>query len=561
MLPLHHNFFLMNRRADISIFTSLLFLILFQGCVAKRLGKQAARFESAGMFAKAADLYYKASLKKPNVVEFKTGLRRSGQIHLEELSQLVNQAYINRDYHKAVYDFLALKGFLNKVKYAGVELNIDYSTQRIFENARELYLSDRYEYGQKLIGESDFDEAKKVFNEIHQILPDFRDTRSYLNMATIEPIYLRGVNLFSQRKYMDAYQEWEKVTMYDGGYKDVNSLMHQALNERYKEGVLFLINENFSAAALALGEVYKKNPKFEDVKNLYLEARNEPIYRSAMVDLNAGKCRAAYYGFEKVIADVGAYKDAAAKRKRALDCAQYPIALATGKISDNQKEITERGKKVIVCGGSGLHLETALGLYTLEKAPEDQQFRHEASTMSHDELVQILAKLTKLHNTTDITDRNRLIRAIEVAKASHFVNKTEDTEQKISKANKNLIFGIKMPREIIRQRISTRLQLRLNEGMIDEVEGLLKNDLKPEDIIYYGLEYKYITLYLIGEIDYNEMYEKLNTAIHQFAKRQMTWFRRMEKKGIKIQWLDGMNEPEKIALQITDIVGRTNYTS
>lgn len=341
MLPLHHNFFLMNRRADISIFTSLLFLILFQGCVAKRLGKQAARFESAGMFAKAADLYYKASLKKPNVVEFKTGLRRSGQIHLEELSQLVNQAYINRDYHKAVYDFLALKGFLNKVKYAGVELNIDYSTQRIFENARELYLSDRYEYGQKLIGESDFDEAKKVFNEIHQILPDFRDTRSYLNMATIEPIYLRGVNLFSQRKYMDAYQEWEKVTMYDGGYKDVNSLMHQALNERYKEGVLFLINENFSAAALALGEVYKKNPKFEDVKNLYLEARNEPIYRSAMVDLNAGKCRAAYYGFEKVIADVGAYKDAAAKRKRALDCAQYPIALATGKISDNQKDAIE----------------------------------------------------------------------------------------------------------------------------------------------------------------------------------------------------------------------------
>jgi tRNA dimethylallyltransferase len=98
-------------------------------------------------------------------------------------------------------------------------------------------------------------------------------------------------------------------------------------------------------------------------------------------------------------------------------------------------------------------------------------------------------------------------------------------------------------------------------GIYDEVEGLLKNDLKPEDIIYYGLEYKYITLYLIGEIDYNEMYEKLNTAIHQFAKRQMTWFRRMEKKGIKIQWLDGMNEPEKIALQITDIVGRTNYTS
>lgn len=341
MLPLHHNFFLMNRRADISIFTSLLFLILFQGCVAKRLGKQAARFESAGMFAKAADLYYKASLKKPNVVEFKTGLRRSGQIHLEELSQLVNQAYINRDYHKAVYDFLALKGFLNKVKYAGVELNIDYSTQRIFENARELYLSDRYEYGQKLIGESDFDGAKKVFNEIHQILPDFRDTRSYLNMATIEPIYLRGVNLFSQRKYMDAYQEWEKVTIYNGGYKDVNSLMHQALNERYKEGVLFLINENFSAAALALGEVYKKNPKFEDVKNLYVEARNEPIYRSAMVDLNAGKCRAAYYGFEKVIADAGAYKNADAKRKRALDCAQYPIALATGKISDNQKDAIE----------------------------------------------------------------------------------------------------------------------------------------------------------------------------------------------------------------------------
>lgn len=319
----------------------LMILMLPTGCTVKKFAKQASQYEAAGMFKEAADLYYQAAIKKPQVVEFKTGLKRSGQIYLEDLAAGINQAYNRGDYRKSVYDYLAMQEFAAKVKRAGIDLNIDYSTQRIYENARELYLTERYEQGQKLITEQNFEEAKQVFSEVHNINPDFKDTKSYLNTATLEPLYQSGSNLFSQRKYMDAYREWERVSARDPNYKDVKILLEQALAERYKEGTLLLMDENFDAAATALGDVYRINSGYLDVRSQYFEARNEPIYRRSNQNLKSGKCRTAYFGFENIIKDAGDYKDSRTLREQSLACAQYPVAVHTGKMPDHTADGAE----------------------------------------------------------------------------------------------------------------------------------------------------------------------------------------------------------------------------
>ncbi|MFH1121218.1 MAG: tRNA (adenosine(37)-N6)-dimethylallyltransferase MiaA [Bacteroidota bacterium] len=219
---------------------------------------------------------------------------------------------------------------------------------------------------------------------------------------------------------------------------------------------------------------------------------------------------------------------------------QYNIFDYQRDLAQAANEILSRNHIIVICGGSGMYLEAALGLYHLSEAPADEEFRKEAEALPDEVLLHTLGTLRPLHNTTDTLDRNRLIRAIEVARAGL------DERQKNGKtpispvtADNSLVFGISYPRNIIRQRITERLELRLKEGMLNEVESLLNNGIKPEDLIYYGLEYKYLTLHLSGKIGADEMFSKLSTAIHQFAKRQMTWFRRMEKKGIRIQWLEG----------------------
>jgi tRNA dimethylallyltransferase len=166
----------------------------------------------------------------------------------------------------------------------------------------------------------------------------------------------------------------------------------------------------------------------------------------------------------------------------------------------------------------------------------------------------MLASLRPLHNTTDTLDRNRLIRAVEVARAEFSAKQQNGkSHQSLVNIDNSLIFGVAYPRQTIRQRITTRLESRLNKGMLNEVRSLLNSGIKPEDLIYYGLEYKYITLHLTGKISKDELFNQLNTAIHQFAKRQMTWFRRMEKKGIPIIWLEGSIGAEINALYIKDI--------
>lgn len=202
------------------------------------------------------------------------------------------------------------------------------------------------------------------------------------------------------------------------------------------------------------------------------------------------------------------------------------------------ESIRKMGKKSVLCGGTGLYIEAALARYKLLKVPENKQLRKQLEEYSWEELEQKLAKLKKLHNSTDTTERKRLIRAIEIE--TYHQEKPEKI--KTFPAFNYLIFGVDVPRQMVREKITNRLKNRLEHGMIEEVEKLLKNGLKPDQLIFYGLEYKFITEYLTGELTYQEMFQKLQTAIHQFAKRQMTWFRRMEKKGFKIHWIDGTKD-------------------
>ena len=197
------------------------------------------------------------------------------------------------------------------------------------------------------------------------------------------------------------------------------------------------------------------------------------------------------------------------------------------------KSIYERGKPAILCGGSGLYIEAATCGYSLPEVPPNPQLRAELEQYDDNTLIARLASLKSLHNNTDYDTRKRLIRALEIAiyEAEHPVNHTLFLPKRCR------YIGIDVSRDVRNARIDARLKARLEEGMIDEVESLLKSGIAAEDLIYYGLEYKFVTRYIIGELSYEEMFYGLQTAIHQFAKRQMTWFRGMERKGIKIEWV------------------------
>ena len=198
------------------------------------------------------------------------------------------------------------------------------------------------------------------------------------------------------------------------------------------------------------------------------------------------------------------------------------------------RDIRSRGKFPVVCGGSGLYIDSIVSGYKLLKVPPDEQLRTELGEKSMEELIDVLKGYKKLHNITDIDTRKRIIRAIEIER--YYKNNPVRSEMpKIE----TLVVGVKTDREVRRRKITARLKQRLEEGMLEEVKGLLDSNIDAETLIYYGLEYKYITLYLTGKISYDEMFSGLETAIHQFAKRQMTWFRSMERKGIGINWVDG----------------------
>lgn len=199
-------------------------------------------------------------------------------------------------------------------------------------------------------------------------------------------------------------------------------------------------------------------------------------------------------------------------------------------------EIKSRGKFPVLCGGSGLYIEAVLKNYRLIEVPPNKELRRELEGKSLAELTEILTSLRHiLHNDTDVETDRRAIRAIEIEK---YYAENPQMESEMPVIN-SLNIGIDFDRELRRQRITKRLKQRLDEGMIDEVQKLLDSGLTPEQLIYYGLEYKYLTLHLTGQLTYTEMFRQLEIAIHQFAKRQMTWFRGMEKRGTRIHWIDG----------------------
>lgn len=198
------------------------------------------------------------------------------------------------------------------------------------------------------------------------------------------------------------------------------------------------------------------------------------------------------------------------------------------------EEIRKKGKLPILCGGTGMYIESVLRGFKLLDVPQNPALRESLKGKSLVELEQILASYKVLHNKTDVDSAQRAIRAIEIEE----FYKTEAPDKREYAPINSLIIGVDIDRDLRREKISKRLRARLDEGMVDEVRAILATGVNPDDLIYYGLEYKFLTLYIIGQLTYDEMVSQLEIAIHQFAKRQMTWFRGMERRGLHIHWLD-----------------------
>ena len=211
-------------------------------------------------------------------------------------------------------------------------------------------------------------------------------------------------------------------------------------------------------------------------------------------------------------------------------------------------EIRQRGVLPILCGGTGMYIESVLKGYKLLPVPENPELRASLADKSLDELTTILAGYKKLHNSTDVDTVKRAIRAIEIEE----YYRQQPVSAREFPAINSLVIGVDIDRDLRRAKITRRLKQRLDEGMVDEVRALLDAGIPAEDLIYYGLEYKYLTLYAVGQLTYDEMFHQLEIAIHQFAKRQMTWFRGMERRGFNIHWRDASLPMEQ---KVEEIVG------
>lgn len=214
------------------------------------------------------------------------------------------------------------------------------------------------------------------------------------------------------------------------------------------------------------------------------------------------------------------------------------------------EDVRSRGMLPILCGGTGMYLESVLKGYRLLPVPENPELRLRLADKSLEELTGILATYKKLHNSTDVDTVKRAVRAIEI----EAYYRQHQVEERAFPDIRSLVVGVGIGREQRREKITRRLKQRLDEGMVDEVKALLASGISPEDLIYYGLEYKYLTLYAIGKLTYEEMFGQLEIAIHQFAKRQMTWFRGMERRGFTIHWIDAALPLEEKLEQIENLL-------
>lgn len=255
-----------------------------------------------------------------------------------------------------------------------------------------------------------------------------------------------------------------------------------------------------------------------------ISADSRQVYRN--MDLGTGKDLEEYNGIPYYLIDIC---EAGEKYNLHRYITDFRKALS---------HINTQGKQAILCGGTGMYLETALSGIELPEVAGNRELRKRLEKKSLEELTEILKQYKTLHNTTDVDTVKRAVRAIEI---EEFYRENKDVaikaDRRKSQPLDSLIIGIDIPREERRKRITQRLEKRLENGMLREVRNLLDKGISPDDLIYYGLEYKYLTLHAIGNLSYEEMVKSLEIAIHQFSKRQMTWFRGMEKRGFKINWL------------------------
>ena len=217
-------------------------------------------------------------------------------------------------------------------------------------------------------------------------------------------------------------------------------------------------------------------------------------------------------------------------------------------------QVRLKEKLPILCGGTGMYIESVLKGYRLLPVPEHPELRDSLAGKSLEDLTRLLSTYKKLHNSTDVDTVKRAIRAIEIEE----YYKQQSPEYREFPQINSLIVGVDIERELRREKISRRLKQRLDEGMVDEVKALLGSGIPSEDLIYYGLEYKYLTLYVLGELSFDEMFHQLEIAIHQFAKRQMTWFRGMERRGFTIYWLDACLPMEDKVEKIINLLHTKN---
>jgi tRNA dimethylallyltransferase len=222
---------------------------------------------------------------------------------------------------------------------------------------------------------------------------------------------------------------------------------------------------------------------------------------------------------------------------------------------DAYQDIQSRGAVPILCGGTGLYIEAVLKGYQLSPVPQNQALRDSLEGKSLEELTTVLTDLkarngSNMHNTTDVDSCQRAIRAIEI----ETYNLEHPTPRRELPPVDSVIIGVDIDRELRREKITRRLKARLEEGMVDEVKALLAEGIPADDLIYYGLEYKFVTEYLVGQTSYDEMFTRLEIAIHQFAKRQMTWFRGMERRGFNINWIDATLPIEEKVATIKEII-------
>lgn len=266
-----------------------------------------------------------------------------------------------------------------------------------------------------------------------------------------------------------------------------------------------------------------------------ISADSRQVYRR--MDIGTGKDLADYQGVPYHLIDI------------CEPGTKYNLFQYQQDFFDAYEQIRQRGAVPILCGGTGLYIEAVLKGYHLSPVPQNPELRSQLEDKPLAELTMMLQELKEqngshMHNTTDVDSCQRAIRAIEI----ETYNKEHPTPLRELPAIDSTIIGVNIDRELRREKITRRLKARLDEGMVDEVRGLLAEGIAAEDLTYYGLEYKYVTEYVLGQLSYDEMFRQLEIAIHQFAKRQMTWFRGMERRGFVIHWIDAtLPLEEKIA--------------